>query len=435
MTSARAFRHWMGAGMVAVLVVSVAAWLVTRERLPGEIRIATADPGGLYHKFAEALQPHLAEATDRPVVLVPTEGSGDNRRRLIEGETQLAILQSGAVPMDGIVSLAPLYNDVVLVVARSGRGIESIADLAGRNVAIGTPGSGMLKSAEEVLTHYRFAPEEFQQRHFYDLAHDETLDAAVVTTGFLNPDLERLLATGRFALLPIRDAEAFCLRHPGYRPLTVPRGLYGERPPLPPEPVPTVATTAILAAGSGVSELLVEHVVASLYENNLRADVPTFIPAERATDWRTLPVHPAARRYFDPYEEFGVLAALIESIAATKELVVALFAGLYLIWQRWHLARRREREREVQVMKDRLDAMLQETARIERAQMDTLEPARLKEYLDQVTTIKLRALDELAHEDLRGDRMFLIFLIQCGNLIHKIQAKIQMQPRPELDPR
>lgn len=31
--------------------------------------------------------------------------------------------------------------------------------------------------------------------------------------------------------------------------------------------------------------------------------------------------------------------------------------------------------------------------------------------------------------------MFLIFLIQCGNLIHKIQAKIQMQPRPELDPR
>ena len=178
-----------------------------------------------------------------------------------------------------------------------------------------------------------------------------------------------------------------------------------------------------------------EHVVASLYENNLRADVPTFIPAERATDWRTLPVHPAARRYFDPYEEFGVLAALIESIAATKELVVALFAGLYLIWQRWHLARRREREREVQVMKDRLDAMLQETARIERAQMDTLEPARLKEYLDQVTTIKLRALDELAHEDLRGDRMFLIFLIQCGNLIHKIQAKIQMQPRPELDPR
>jgi len=44
--------------------------------------------------------------------------------------------------------------------------------------------------------------------------------------------------------------------------------------------------------------------------------------------------------------------------------------------------------------------------------------------LDKVTRIKLQALDELTHEALRGDRIFLIFLTQCANLITKIQAKI-----------
>ena len=44
--------------------------------------------------------------------------------------------------------------------------------------------------------------------------------------------------------------------------------------------------------------------------------------------------------------------------------------------------------------------------------------------LDEVTRIKLKALRQLTHEDLRGDRVFLIFLTQCASLIGKIQAKM-----------
>ncbi|MCH7995649.1 MAG: hypothetical protein IIB57_14560 [Planctomycetes bacterium] len=77
-------------------------------------------------------------------------------------------------------------------------------------------------------------------------------------------------------------------------------------------------------------------------------------------------------------------------------------------------------------MKERLDDLLADTTRIERAQMDTVDTRELKNYLDEVTRIKLTALDELTHEDLRSDRMFLIFLMQCGNVINKIQAKISI---------
>ena len=61
---------------------------------------------------------------------------------------------------------------------------------------------------------------------------------------------------------------------------------------------------------------------------------------------------------------------------------------------------------------------------IERAQMQTDDPATLRHYLDEITEIKLRALEELTNESLRGDTTFAIFLQQCGNVIRKIQAKL-----------
>ena len=99
---------------------------------------------------------------------------------------------------------------------------------------------------------------------------------------------------------------------------------------------------------------------------------------------------------------------------------------MYLLWDRWRRLKEREHSRALDVMKERLDDLLADTTRIERAQMDTVDTRELKNYLDEVTRIKLTALDELTHEDLRSDRMFLIFLMQCGNVINKIQAKISI---------
>ena len=48
----------------------------------------------------------------------------------------------------------------------------------------------------------------------------------------------------------------------------------------------------------------------------------------------------------------------------------------------------------------------------------------LQDFLDKVTEIKLAALTQLTHEELRSDQAFSIFLLQCANLISKIQLKI-----------
>ena len=56
--------------------------------------------------------------------------------------------------------------------------------------------------------------------------------------------------------------------------------------------------------------------------------------------------------------------------------------------------------------------------------MMSRDPVELKQFLDEVTLIKLRGLREMSDEHLRGDRMFSIFLMQCANLIRKIQGKL-----------
>ena len=414
--------------MAVTLIASVAVWFITRDRLPEPIRIATASTGGLYHKLAQSLEPFIETETGHDVLLIETQGTRDNRDRLLSRQADLAIVQSGAVSMKGIVALAPLYYDVMFVVARKGRGIGRVRDLTGKNVAIGLSGSGMRSSAEQLLRHYDIGIDELTNtdHYFLDMQTDESIDAAIITTGLINPDLEKLLATGRFNLVPIAEADAVCVRNPHFKPFDIPTGLYAHIPSVPAQPVRTIATTAFIAARDDVSSMLVNRTLTAIYESDVRADVPVLIDIEQASTWQQEPLHTVSRQYFDPYAEIGVLATFMETIAAGKELLLAVVAGVYLIWDRWRRLKEREREAELQAMKNRLDKMLDETLRIERAQMESQDRKQLKDYLDEVTRIKLEALDELSHEDLRGDRMFQIFLMQCANLISKIQSKMSL---------
>ncbi len=56
--------------------------------------------------------------------------------------------------------------------------------------------------------------------------------------------------------------------------------------------------------------------------------------------------------------------------------------------------------------------------------MRARDTAELRQFLDQVTRIKIRAIAELTHEELLGDRMFSIFLTQCSAVSRKIEAKL-----------
>ena len=419
-------RRIVGILMFLVFVGSTAIWWTTRDSIPKEIRIATAYRGGLYHRFATVFAERLREETGRKVTLVESRGSGDNVRLLENGEAELAILQAGAVSFEDVSVLAPLYPAVMHVVVPRDSTIEDIPDLAGHELAIGLDGSGMRESALKILSHYGVDEGDLagSDHYFGDLAGDENVDAAIVTTGLGNPDLQQLLASGRFELMQLLDAEAIAVQFPLFRRFIIPRGLFLARPPIPEAPLETVATTSVLAATNDVSIKLLRACLDALYAQDLRGDVPMMIPEQEAVERAPAPLHPESRSYFNPYEGLSTLTSFVEALSGIKELLFGLAALIFVVWDSRRRKAEKRREVDLKHQKEMLDELLQRTVEIERAQMQTESRDELSRHLDAITQIKLEAIDELTHEDLRGDRMFLIFLVQCSNLTLKIQGRI-----------
>jgi TRAP transporter TAXI family solute receptor len=433
-------RKWLVWTMFLVLVASLAVWQVTRDRLPRVIRIATGPAeSSLYHGFCECVAPLVKDRAERPVQLVETQGSSENICKLLHRRADVAVVQGDVFDAEARGSnlrrrlslVAPLYPEPVHVIARKELRVQSISDLNGRTVYRGAPRSGMRRTADRLLEHYAVQcldPEQpdplTEGLDFVQLLQDGAVDAAIVTTGVQNPALKRVLLDDRYELVPVREAKAIASGSVYFNMVEIPQGLYCGAPLVPPQPIETIATTAFLAAREDVSDGLVSDVLQSLHEEDLPLRFPALIHRSDALDWTPVPLHPVARSYFNPIDRISWLASIMESLAATKELLFAFFAGTFLLWDRWRRVREKERHEVLSAQKEHLDAFLQQTLRIEKEQMHTSDPEELGRFYDDVTRIKLEALQELTDEDLRGDQTFAIFLMQCANLISKIQAKI-----------
>jgi len=419
-------RRWLAIIPIAIIIISVIVWFATRDTLPKTIRIATAQEGGLYHEFGEALQKSLQEKTGRNVIIVQTEGSLENEKLLREGKVDLAIVQGGSAKIKDLSVIAPLYPEVVHVVIRQGSPIKSIDDLKSRRVVYGPKGSGMRTSAERILEHYGISQKIINPTdvYFKSLLDEESIDAAIVTTGFMNRDLQGMLASGAFKILPIEGAEAIATKDPYFHVAQIPRGLYREGAPIPSENITTVATTALLVVREGEDDLLIKKVMEAIYDKGLGQNFPTLISRDDAIGQSPVALNPTSRSFLNPPDQIGQITQIMETLAAFKELSVALAAGLYLLWTRRNRLREARQVEIIQQQKDKLDVFLEKTLEVERAQMDTTNIDELQDFLDQVTEIKLEALTKFTHEELRSDQAFSIFLLQCANLISKIQMKI-----------
>lgn len=159
--------------------------------------------------------------------------------------------------------------------------------------------------------------------YFKGLLTDDTLDAAIITTGILNEDLKAVLQSGKFLLLGIPDTKALAALHPCFSSFTIPSGLYGEGS-VPDKDIKTVAAAAFLAAKEDVSELLVTEVLAALYKYDMPLNFKIMMIEEEAKSWPLMPLHSASLRYFEPHKRIGLLEKYVSFISGIKELLLAL---------------------------------------------------------------------------------------------------------------
>ncbi len=420
-------RKWVTVSMILVLVASLIVWSLDRRTVPRRIRIAAGADRGLYHQVGSAIKESLEKRIVSSVEVLETLGSRDNFERLVAGDAELAIVQGGSVPLEDACVITPLFPEYVFVIARNNANIQEVWELAGRRVSLGARGSGNRASALKVLRHFGVDESEIlgdSEVPFTALAHDESIDAAIVTAGIEHPMLRELLATNQFSIVPIRSAMAMELVHPFVLNVEIPQGLFGEHPSLPDKPIPTIAATAYLVCESGAPSDLVQAALESIHEESLRLKLPTLIPRQDVPRWTATKLHPTSQRYFHPEDEIGEMVAVMESVIATKELLFAFGAGIYLLWMRWRRLKEKEQMADIDRQKEHLDRLLTETLSIEKADLQSCSKEQLLDYLGKVTNIKLRALQEFTEEELRGNRAFSILLDQCSGLISKIQLQL-----------
>jgi len=412
--------------MAAVLIISISLFYATRDAVPNSLVLYTGQPGGFYHQVGSHMAEAWEEATQRKLDVHSSSGSRENFQAIRSAKADLTLIQGGVEDLSELSIIAPLSHDLVHVIVRKDASIDRIQDLKGHTIAVGMPNSGMASSAEKLLQFYGLNEQNTQwtYRYFTQMKEDASIDAAVVTAGILNADLSLLLGSGDYRILPMEYAPAFCEKNAYFFPALIHKGLYRLGDDFLQEDIPTVATTALLVATKSISPKVIDQLLITLFEESGGLDSPVMLNAEEVREQQDLKLHPRAMQYFHPADQIGYMANVMESLAALKELAVAFVAGLYLLWDRWRRQQQKALARQLSKEKEKLDVLLAQTVDIERQYASADAMSDLQGMLRQVMQIKIQALEELTHEQLRGDRVFLIFMTQCSNLIDSIQSKM-----------
>jgi TRAP transporter TAXI family solute receptor len=419
-------RIMIGLAAIGVLAVAVYGWYTSRQTLPSRIRIVAGKPGGLNDTFAHDFAQLLQESTGVPVSVEESKGTEENVERLRQGKAELAVFQTHSLPPARIVGIAPLFTERLHFIVRKKRGISKVADLVGKRVALGSKGSGMRQNALTVLAQHGLDERDLTdvEEPFGALEADPNLDAAFVTSGWMNPLLKKRLQQNDVELVGIDDTEGLAARHPWFTAATIPPGLYPGKPPAPSASVPTVAVMALLAAREDAPDSLVRAALAVLYETDLRKQFPALLTANTAKSYDAVVMHPEVANYHNPTAGLNRLSGTMDFFVKTKEILLGVLAFTVLAWNWWRRRLERAAAAADEAQKQQLDGFIKQTLEVELEQMDEADPEKLRPFLRRVTAIKQAALRELTSERVRGDQLFAIFLAQCAALSEKIQMRM-----------
>jgi TRAP transporter TAXI family solute receptor len=275
--------------------------------------LASGPSGGAYAELARALEERAAQAAV-PFEALPTEGSLGNVRLLSDRTAQFALVQndvarsayagrgrfSGA-PRSDLRAVAGLFPEAVHLVARADAGIAGIADLRGKRVDLGLPGSGTRNNAAALLVVSGVAEGELASLSASSLPDAAEalaagrIDAFFATIHAPAREIAALAAGTKVVFVPIGPSRE--LIDSGLLPLTLPALTYAGQA----APVPTLAATALLATRADVAAASVEAMLGLLFARREGTATVTAavsqVAVARARDGLTIPLHPAAERW------------------------------------------------------------------------------------------------------------------------------------------
>ena len=309
-----------------VLCLALALTLAACGASGSKMTMGTGGTTGTYYAFGGVLGQYIKNNAGIDVTVVSTDGSKANIQGIDAGDYQLATVQSdvmadawtgtrsfeGADKVSSFRVVGGLYAEPVQLITMD-PSIKSVADLAGRAVSIGAPGSGVYPIALDVLAAAGLTEADIKAQYqsfgdSTDAMKDGKIDAAFIVAGPPTPAITELCTTNSAYLVPIEGeiAETLMASSPFYTPYTIAAGTYEGQA----EDVVTVTVKAALIVSASASEEDVYSLTKAIFDNTAAIAAENGkgaeLSVENATSGMTAPFHAGAAKYF---AEQGVTVA------------------------------------------------------------------------------------------------------------------------------
>ncbi len=286
------------------------------------VTIFTGGTGGTYFPLGSRYAELLNEYGDDIDASAVTSGASvTNCRAIGTGECQAALAQNDVAyyakqginmfdaPVPELRGIACWYPETIQFVVTADSDIVTLADMEGKNVAVGAPGSGTAVACEQILR----AAGVWDTITRFDLNFAESasalrlgeVDVGFLVAGYPTAAIEELAVTEDVRLVEIPDNTLETLLDEGfvfYTRQTVPAGTYGMS-----EGVDTVAVQAMLCVAEDLPDDVVYDMTSILFQ---RVDAlrtvhtkANDITLETALEGMSITLHQGAVDY---YQEVGL---------------------------------------------------------------------------------------------------------------------------------
>lgn len=210
-------------------------------------------------------------------------------------------------------SVFALHPEIVTIVASANSGINSLADMKGKRVNVGNPGSGQYVNSYDVfeaagIKESDIKAEKAKAVESPALLQDERIDAFFYTVGHPNSNIKEA-TSGRIKvkLVPVdnKSADFLVKKYPYYVKTYINIKDYPTAANT--GNVPAVGVKATLVTSSDVPDAVVYAITKEVFENidEFKTLHPAFatLTKEEMLEGLTAPVHPGAMKY---YKEAGL---------------------------------------------------------------------------------------------------------------------------------
>ncbi len=256
-------------------------WAQVQQR----ISVATGGMGGVYYPMGGAIAAVITKYVPKVEAAAEvTAASVDNCKLVAAKKSDLAIVMGDVVYESWagtgkfkeklpLANLAVLYPNVMHIVAPQAKGMKKVADLKGRTISTGSPGSGVEFMALRILEADGINPDKDVRRDRLGASEsagalkDGKIDAFFWCGGVPTAAVLDLAASPgmKLSFIPNKDAiEKMTAKYgPVYYPGTIPKGAYlGIE-----ADVPVAAVANLLICHEALDEKFVYDMLAAIFDH------------------------------------------------------------------------------------------------------------------------------------------------------------------------